>query len=81
MSRYWLNQEQSTKYKEQREILHESPIFVRKEVSIAVSIELTKLYNPLTDSLRPFSIQFVLKFGRKRTLSTPNRYRVRRSSE
>ena len=53
------------------QILPESPSFVRKEVSIANSVELTKLYNPLTDSLRLISIQFALGFGRKRTLSTP----------
>src|ERR1043166_5269220 len=40
-----------------RKILHESPIFVRKEVSIAKFTELTKLNTPLTDSLRPVSIQ------------------------
>jgi hypothetical protein len=39
-------------------ILHESAIFVRKEVSIVASAELTKLYKLLTDSLRPVSIQF-----------------------
>jgi len=39
-------------------ILHESAIFVRKEVSILNSAELTKLYKRLTDSLRPVSIQF-----------------------
>jgi hypothetical protein len=38
-------------------ILHESAIFVRKEVSIVKSAELTKLYKLLTDSLRPISIQ------------------------
>jgi len=35
-------------------ILQESAIFVRKEVSIANFTELTKLYIPLTDSLRRF---------------------------
>jgi hypothetical protein len=44
-------------------ILHESPNFVRKEVSIANSVELTKLYNPLTDSLRHISIQSALEFA------------------
>ena len=38
-------------------ILQETGLFVRKEVSIANSAELTKLYNPLTDSLRLLSIQ------------------------
>ena len=38
-------------------ILQESRIFVRKEVSIANSTELTKLYILLTDSLRLISIQ------------------------
>jgi len=38
-------------------ILQESRFFMRKEVSIANSTELTKLYNPLTDSLRLISIQ------------------------
>jgi len=47
----------------QRRILHELSIFVRKEVSIPNSTELTKLYNPLTDSLRLISIQFALSLG------------------
>jgi len=44
-------------------ILHEALIFVRKEVSTARFAELTKLYIPLTDSLRPFWVQSALGFG------------------
>ena len=57
------NKVQSTKSKEQTRILHEATAFVRKEVSIANSMELTKLYNPLTDSLRLISIQSALSLG------------------
>src|ERR1700752_1040741 len=59
--------------------LHESPKFVRKEVSIAISIELTKLYNPLTDSLRPFSIQSALTLGVNALYPRQFSDRVRRS--
>jgi hypothetical protein len=41
-------------------ILQQPSIFVRKEVSIPNSRQLTKLYNPLTDSLRPFSVESAL---------------------
>jgi len=38
----------------QSAMLHDALVLVRKEVSIARFAPLTKLYIPLTDSLRPF---------------------------
>src|SRR6185369_7871128 len=40
--------------------LAQAAILKRKEVSIWHTSALTKLYNPLTDSLLPFSVQFPL---------------------
>jgi hypothetical protein len=62
-------------------ILHESAIFVRKEVSIVISNELTKLYNPLTDSLRPISLQFGLKLGRNALYPRQTSERIEGASE
>src|SRR5215212_3634689 len=59
-------------------ILHETLIFVRKEVSIAKSAELTKLYNPLTDSLRLLSIQSHPSWGETNSIrANKNRRRLK----
>src|SRR5262245_54230436 len=44
-------------------MLQQARFFVRKEVSIAPYAEMTKLYNPLTDSLRPFWVQSGVSLG------------------
>jgi hypothetical protein len=51
--------------KQVAKILSRPEVFVRKEVSMQTLGKLTKLYNPLTDSLRPISVQFCSLAGGK----------------